>query len=72
MATGTRTALITGSGRNMGRGCAKELARAGFNIVINGPTKKADCERSLIWEELMHLRNTCRVRRASNLFTSWH
>ena len=45
MATGTRTALITGSGRNMGRGCAKELARAGFNIVINGSTKKADCER---------------------------
>lgn len=45
MATGTRTALITGSGRNMGRGCAKELARAGFNIVINGSTKRDDCER---------------------------
>lgn len=45
MARGTRTALITGSGRNMGRGCAKELARAGFNIVINGSSKKADCDR---------------------------
>jgi len=45
MAKGERTALITGSGRNMGRGAAKELAQAGFNIVINGSTKKADCER---------------------------
>ena len=45
MAKGSRTALITGSGRNMGRGCAKELARAGFNIVINGSSKKADCDR---------------------------
>jgi 3-oxoacyl-[acyl-carrier protein] reductase len=45
MTKGARTALITGSGRNMGRGCAMELARAGFNIVINGSSKKADCER---------------------------
>ena len=45
MAKGARTALITGSGRNMGRGCAKELARAGFNIVINGSSKRADCDR---------------------------
>ena len=45
MARGSRTALITGSGRNMGRGCAKELARADFNIVINGSSKKADCDR---------------------------
>jgi 3-oxoacyl-[acyl-carrier protein] reductase len=45
MAKGAKTALITGSGRNMGRSCAKELARAGFNIVINGSTKKDDCDR---------------------------
>lgn len=45
MAKGERTALITGSGRNMGRGAAKELAQAGFNIVINGSSKKADCDR---------------------------
>lgn len=45
MARGERTALITGSGRNMGRGAAKELARAGFNVVINGSSKTADCER---------------------------
>ncbi len=38
-------ALITGSGRNIGRGCAKELAAAGFNIVVNGSHDKAACER---------------------------
>ncbi len=41
----TRTALITGSGRNIGRGCANELARAGFNIVINGSSDRAACDR---------------------------
>ena len=40
-----RTALITGSGRNMGRGCALELARAGFNIIVNGSSKRDACER---------------------------
>ena len=45
MATGKRAALITGSGRNMGRGCAKELAEAGFNIVLNGSKDEAACER---------------------------
>jgi len=38
-------ALITGSGRNMGRGCAKELAKAGFNIVVNGSKDEAACAR---------------------------
>jgi 3-oxoacyl-[acyl-carrier protein] reductase len=38
-------ALITGSGRNIGRGCAKELALAGFNIVINGSRDRGACER---------------------------
>ena len=42
MATGNRAALITGSGRNMGRACAKELAQAGFNIVVNGSKDQAD------------------------------
>ena len=45
MATVRRAAFISGSGRNMGRGCAKELAAAGFNIVVNGSSNKADCER---------------------------
>lgn len=45
MATGARTALITGSGRNIGRGCANYLAQDGFNIVVNGSRDKAACDR---------------------------
>jgi glucose 1-dehydrogenase len=30
-----KTALVTGAGRGIGRGCALELARAGANIAIN-------------------------------------
>ena len=44
MAKAARTALITGSGRNMGRGCAKELAAAGFNIIVNGSSDRGACE----------------------------
>ena len=39
-----RAAFISGSGRNMGRACAKELATAGFNIVLNGSANRDDCE----------------------------
>ncbi len=45
MKNGRPAALITGSGRNIGRGCAKELASAGFNIVVNGSSDNAACER---------------------------
>ena len=45
MANGNRAALITGSGRNMGRSCAKELASIGFNIVVNGSQDRDACER---------------------------
>ena len=45
MANAARAALITGSGRNIGRGCAKELASRGFNIVVNGSKNSAACER---------------------------
>jgi len=30
-----KTALVTGAGRGIGKGCALELARAGADIVIN-------------------------------------
>ena len=46
MARGAKTALITGSGRNIGRGCAHYLARAGFNVVINGSTQRDICDRT--------------------------
>ena len=45
METTRLAALITGSGRNIGRACAKELAQAGFNIVLNGSSDKGACER---------------------------
>ena len=45
MASGNRATLITGSGRNMGRACARELASMGFNVVVNGSRNKEDCER---------------------------
>ncbi len=44
MADLRRTALITGSGKNIGRAIALELARAGHNVVLNGSRDKAACE----------------------------
>jgi len=38
-----RTALITGSGRNIGRAIAIELAADGFNIILNGSSDRAAC-----------------------------
>lgn len=42
--TTQRTALITGSGRNIGRAIALELAADGFNIIVNGASNLAACE----------------------------
>jgi 3-oxoacyl-[acyl-carrier protein] reductase len=44
MANEKRTALITGSGKNMGRGMALHLAESGYNIVLNGSQNRAACE----------------------------
>lgn len=38
-----RTALITGSGRNIGRAIALALAKDGFNIVVNGSQDRDAC-----------------------------
>jgi len=37
--TQKRTALITGSGRNIGRAIALELAAEGYNVILNGSSK---------------------------------
>ena len=42
-----RTALITGSGQNIGRGIALSLARDGFNIVVNGISNQAAVEKTV-------------------------
>jgi 3-oxoacyl-[acyl-carrier protein] reductase len=44
MAADRRTALITGSGRNIGRASALALARDGFDVVINGSGNRAACD----------------------------
>lgn len=40
-----RAALITGSGRNIGRAVALDLASRGYNIVLNGSTDRNACEQ---------------------------
>ncbi len=44
MTENRRTALITGSGRNIGRACAVALAQNGFDIVVNGSNDRMACE----------------------------
>jgi len=46
MASARRTALITGAGQNIGRAIARHLAADGFNVVVNGRTKRAACEKT--------------------------
>lgn len=44
MATIQRSVLITGSGRNIGRGIAQHLGAQGHRIVINGSSDKVACD----------------------------
>ena len=44
MQTDRKPALITGSGKNIGRGIAHHLAAAGFNIIINGSSNRDAAE----------------------------
>lgn len=45
MSTSQKTALLTGSGRNIGRASALALAKQGVNVVINGSANRDACEQ---------------------------
>ena len=47
-----RTAIITGSGQNIGRSIALYFAREGANVVINGHRNKEIVDK--VVEEVMH------------------
>jgi len=42
-----KTALVTGAGRGIGKGCALELAKAGANIVLNDRPGSPDIEATV-------------------------
>ena len=46
MAKTNRTALVTGSGRNIGRACVLTLAADGINVVVNGSNNLDACEQT--------------------------
>ena len=53
MRSDRKTALITGSGQNIGRGIATHLAQAGFNIIVNG-SRNADAAEAVAAEVRSH------------------
>ena len=53
MSSGSKTALINGSGQNIGRGIANQLALAGFNIIVNG-SRSQDAAEAVATEVRAH------------------
>ena len=45
MAAARKAALITGAGRNIGRACVLGLAEDGFDVVLNGSSDRAACDK---------------------------
>lgn len=54
-----RTALVTGSGRNIGRAIALAFAREGCNLVLNGSRDRAALERVAAEVEALGGRSLC-------------
>lgn len=54
-----RTALVTGSGRNIGRAIALAFARQGCNLVLNGSRDRAALERVAGEAEGLGARSLC-------------
>lgn len=54
-----KTALVTGAGRGIGKGCALELARAGANLVINDRPGSPDLQQTA--EEVRETGRKCCV-----------
>jgi glucose 1-dehydrogenase len=52
-----KTALVTGGGRGIGQGCARELARAGAHVVLNDRPGSPDLAAAA--EELRSLGHSC-------------
>ena len=44
MNASTRTAFVSGSGRNIGRAIVLELAKRGCNVIVNGSLDRKACE----------------------------
>ena len=47
MGTDRKVAVITGGSRGIGYGCAKHLAKAGFDLAINGVKQKSEAASAL-------------------------
>ena len=45
MNASTRTAFVSGSGRNIGRAIVLELAKRGCNVIVNGSSDSKACEK---------------------------